>query len=66
MQYHVEVGPDTVTNWGDVHAYRTAFESTLGPTAVVGLIAAADRHMNDFVTNAECLHDNFVGAVRQA
>ena len=36
MQYHVEVEPDTVTNWGDVPAYRTALESTLGPTALVG------------------------------
>jgi len=66
MQYHVEVEPDTVTNWGDVPAYRTALESTLGPTALVGLIAAADQQMNDFVTNAECLYDNFMEAARQA
>ena len=66
MQHHVEVEPDTVTNWGDVPAYRTALESMLGPTALVGLIEAADRHMNDFVTIAECLYDNFVEAVRQA
>ena len=66
MQYHVEVEPDTVTNWGDVPAYRTALESTLGPTALVGLIAAADQHMNDFVTNAECLYNNFMQAARQA
>ena len=55
-----------MTNWGDVPAYRIALESMLGPTALVGLIAAVDRHMNDFVTNAECLYDNFVDAVRQA
>ena len=47
-------------------AYRTALESTLGPIALVGLIAAADQHMNDFVTNAEFLYDNFMEAAQQA
>ena len=65
MQYHVEVEPDTVSNWGVVPVYRAALESTLGPTALVGLIAAAEQHMDDFVANAECLYDNFMEAVRQ-
>jgi GMP synthase-like glutamine amidotransferase len=65
MQYHVEVEPDTVSNWGVVPAYRAALESTLGPTALAGLVAVAEQHMNDFVANAECLYDNFMEAVRQ-
>ena len=66
MQYHVEVEPDTVSNWGDVPAYRAALELTLGPAALVGLVVSADQHMDDFVTNAQCLYDNFMEAARQA
>ena len=30
MQYHVEIEPETVDNWGAVPAYRDALEKTLG------------------------------------
>ena len=65
MQYHVEVEPDTVSTWGAVPAYRAALESTLGPTALAGLAADVEHHMDDFVANAKRLYDNFVKAVLQ-
>ena len=66
MQYHVEVEADTVSTWGDVPEYREALESTLGPTALAGLAAEAERYMDDFVANSKRLYDNFVNAVQQS
>jgi GMP synthase-like glutamine amidotransferase len=63
MQYHVEVEPDTVENWGAVPAYRTALETTLGPKALTRLKSAADTSMSAFVGNAEKLYRNFMQAV---
>ena len=44
MQYHVEVEPDTVRNWGAVPAYRQALEAAVGPGALDQMAAAADRN----------------------
>ncbi len=62
MQYHIEVEPDTVANWGAVPAYKQALESTLGPEALDQLQIAADTHMNGFMQNAEQLYRNFKAA----
>lgn len=61
-QYHVEVESDTVVNWGAVPAYRRALETTLGPTALPGLVSAARDRMDDFVASSEQLYRNFVAA----
>lgn len=66
MQYHVEVEPDTVDNWGAVPAYKQALESTLGAGALVRLKADADEHMSGFAENAERLYQNFKAAVASA
>jgi len=63
MQYHVEVEPDTVENWGKVPAYRAALESTLGAGALDRIGAEAEANMSDFATNAERLYSNFRAAV---
>ena len=62
MQYHVEVEPDTVSNWGAVDAYRASLESTLGEGALNSLAAQADQHMNGFTATAEQLYHNFMNA----
>ena len=62
MQYHVEVEPDTVRNWGAVDAYRASLEAVLGPDSLDALAAAADRRMDDFTVAAEQLYRNFMSA----
>ena len=63
MQYHVEVEPDTVGNWGAVPAYRRALEKTLGGGALEQLQRDADSTMDGFVCNAERLYTNFMASV---
>ncbi len=59
MQYHVEVEPDTVANWGRVPAYRDALQATLGDGALAGLDASAAENMPALTANAERLYSNF-------
>lgn len=66
MQYHVEVEPDTVANWGAVPAYRDALETSLGPSALDSLDDSAAAHMGDFAANAELLYKNFTAAVARS
>lgn len=60
MQYHVEVEPDTVSNWAQVPAYRSALENTLGADALDRLDSEAAENMGAFVSNAEKLYRNFM------
>lgn len=61
MQYHVETEADTVSNWGEVPAYRAALESTLGPEALGSIKFEADVHMAEFLQCSETLYRNFIG-----
>lgn len=63
MQYHVEIEPETVDNWGAVPAYRQALEATLGRGALAGIKAEADGNMPDLTGNAEKLYRNFMRAL---
>ena len=62
MQYHVEIEPDTVRNWGEIEAYRDALESTLGPGSLDTLADEADLYIDGFVADAEQLYRNFMAA----
>ncbi len=66
MQYHVEVEPDTVSNWGRVPAYRFALENTLGPDGLEKMQADAAENMANFVSNAERLYRNFMRLAARA
>ncbi len=66
MQYHVEVEPDTVDNWGKVPAYRQALESNLGADALAELKADADAQMSGFMNSAAMLYRNFKAATNSA
>ncbi len=59
MQYHVEIEPETVDNWGAVPAYKQALESTLGLQALSQLKADADASMPAFAANARLIYRNF-------
>ncbi len=64
MQYHVEIEPDTVSNWGAIPAYRRALESSLGPSGLANIKAHSDASMDSFARNARQLYDNFMSLCR--
>ncbi len=66
MQYHVELEPDTVSNWGEIPAYRAALEASLGSSALQAIKTECDREMDGFLVNARQLYDNFMGYVNRA
>jgi GMP synthase-like glutamine amidotransferase len=64
MQYHVEIEPDTIANWGCVPAYEEALAKTRGPGALAALAREAEPLMDGFVENAHKLYDRFMKSVR--
>lgn len=62
-QYHVEVEPDTVSNWAQIPAYEQALSSTLGEGAAERLSAECDARMSEFTELAERYFNNWVSAV---
>lgn len=63
MQYHAEIEPDTVANWGEVPAYHNALLAALGDDGLTTMQSAADEHMPAFLTCAETLYRNFMRQV---
>jgi GMP synthase-like glutamine amidotransferase len=64
MQYHVELEPDTIENWGRVPAYKQSLEKVRGPDALAALAAEAEPLMDGFIANARMLYRNFMQAVK--
>ena len=60
IQFHVELEPATIPEWGDVPAYAEALEATLGPGAMAEMESAAEPHFAGFRRNAERLLANFL------
>jgi hypothetical protein len=63
MQYHAEIEPDTVANWGEVPAYHNALLAALGDDGLTAMQSAADEHMPAVLTCAEILYRNFMRQV---
>lgn len=63
MQYHVELEPDTVTNWAAVPAYYNALMASIGPTGFETMNRDAGNNMADFTSNAQKLCRNFLRLV---
>lgn len=63
MQYHMELEPDTIPNWGCVPAYEAALESVRGPGALAALAAEAEPLMPDFVSGARTFYRRYMDAV---
>lgn len=63
MQYHVELEPDTIPNWGCVPAYEQALEKVRGRGALAALAKEAEPLMDGFIANARTLYRNFMTAV---
>jgi len=64
MQYHVELEPETITNWGQIPAYKQSLEKVRGPGALSALAKEAEPLMKGFISNARTLYRNFMQAVR--
>ena len=64
MQYHVELESDTVENWGKVPAYADALASAMGPEGLSAMKAQVTENMEDFMSNAMKLYDNFMTLCR--
>jgi GMP synthase-like glutamine amidotransferase len=60
MQYHTELTPATVSEWGRVPAYACALDQTLGQGALPQFDAEARRHMADFNRDSKRLYENFM------
>lgn len=66
MQYHVEIEPSTITDWGKVPAYEAALAKVRGPNALAGLAKEAEPLMPGFVANARRLYRNFIAVAAPA
>ena len=60
MQYHVEIEPDTVENWGAIPAYAEALTSTLGEGALLDLKKNSDENMSQCLSCARQIYKNFM------
>ena len=60
MQYHVEIEPDTVDNWGAIPAYAQALENALGHGALVRLKHDTDKSMTQCLSCAKLIYTNFM------
>ncbi len=59
-QFHVEIEPDTVSNWARIPEYAAALETALGPEGAAKMQADADRCMKEFNETAERLYMNWL------
>ena len=64
LQYHVELTPTTVSDWGAVPAYQESLDRALGPDGLAPFEAEAARNMSAFNRDAKILYDNFLDLVR--
>ncbi len=59
IQYHVEVEPTTVSDWGKIPEYRNALEQIAGTGGQYSFERAAEACMPDFVESARRLYEGF-------
>ncbi len=64
-QYHVEVEPDTIINWGAIPEYRKALEDGLGKGAYDVIKSDGDAAMEEFGQSSRQLYNNFMARVRK-
>ncbi|MFP6776154.1 MAG: type 1 glutamine amidotransferase [PS1 clade bacterium] len=63
MQYHVEIEPDTVDNWGSVTAYARALQSTLGDGGLEMLKKESSAAIDSCMLSARQIYDNFMKSI---
>ena len=65
MQYHIELEPDTITNWNEIPAYRNALMETLGKNGLRSMQKNADCQMPFFLEYALTIYKNFMALTCQ-
>ena len=63
MQYHVEIEPDTVDNWGSVPAYASALQSTLGDGGLQMLKKDSSTEIDNCMLSARQIYHNFMKSI---
>ena len=63
VQFHVELTPTTVSDWGEIPEYAQALEGALGEGALPRLDAEATANMASFASLSCTLYRNFMSAV---
>lgn len=59
VQYHIEITPTTVSEWGEIPAYKSALEKQLGENALEKINADANTHINDMNRYSRVLYENW-------
>ena len=60
MQYHVEIEPDTVDNWGAVPAYAAALQATLGDDGLSMMKRESEAVIENCLVSARQIYQNFM------
>lgn len=60
LQYHVEITPDTVSDWEAVPAYKISLEQSLGPEEAARLKQTVEPHLVSFRATAQRIDSNFM------
>lgn len=59
VQFHIEITPTTVSEWGDIPAYKSALEKKLGKNALDNINTEAKAVISDMNRYARMLYDNW-------
>ena len=59
VQYHMEITPTTVTDWGEIPEYKTALEKKLGKNALDKLNTEANTYISDMNQYSRMLYVNW-------
>jgi len=65
MQYHVEIEPDTVTNWGAIPAYASALKATLGDNGLETMETESSAIIDNCMVVAKQIYDNFMLSIEK-
>ncbi len=65
MQYHVEIEPDTVDNWGAVPAYAAALKTTLGDDGLSMMKRESEDVIENCLVSAGQIYQNFMRIARK-
>ncbi|ALK10717.1 type 1 glutamine amidotransferase [Blastochloris viridis] len=63
VQYHVEIGEDTVSDWEDIPEYAASLEAALGKEGVDKLAVDTMARLPQFALAARRFNDNFLQVV---
>jgi len=66
IQFHVEITPTTVAEWGAVPEYAQALEAAFGSDGIALLEEKTGAQMADFNANSRQLYENFMAVARTA